>query len=93
MNTVQWDEQCAQGYTVLSLRGTKVDPKPAGIIVDGRGELVWMDEDFGYVMNLKVQEYKGKRYLTFWSGKFGDGFGLGSYYMVCVEISFYRRIC
>ena len=82
MNTVRWDEQCAHGYTLLSLRGTMVDPKPAGIMIDRNGDLVWMDESFGYVMNLKVQEYKGEQYLTFWSGKFGEGFGLGTYYMV-----------
>jgi len=82
MNTVRWDEQCAQGYTLLSLRGTAVS-SPAGIMLDGRGYLVWMDETFGpYVMNLKVQEYKGEQYLTFWSGDISLGFGLGTYYMV-----------
>ncbi|THY10893.1 hypothetical protein D6D01_09133 [Aureobasidium pullulans] len=82
MNTVRWDEQCAQGYTLLSLRGTAVS-SPAGIMLDGRGDLVWMDETFGpYVMNLKVQEYKGEQYLTFWSGDISLGFGLGTYYML-----------
>ncbi|TIA16657.1 hypothetical protein D6C80_04360 [Aureobasidium pullulans] len=52
-------------------------------MLDGRGDLVWMDETFGpYVMNLKVQEYKGEQYLTFWSGDISLGFGLGTYYML-----------
>ncbi|KAI5206990.1 hypothetical protein AUEXF2481DRAFT_90828 [Aureobasidium subglaciale EXF-2481] len=81
-NTVQWDEQCAQGYTLLSLRGTAVS-EPAAIMLGGHGELVWMDESFGpYVMNLKVQKYKGEQYLTFWSGDISLGFGLGTYYML-----------
>lgn len=82
MNTVQWDEQCAHGYTLLSLRGSIV-PRPAGVMLDGYGDLVWMDESFGpYVMNLKVQEYRGDQYITFWSGDIDFGFGLGTYYMV-----------
>ncbi|CAD0111275.1 unnamed protein product, partial [Aureobasidium uvarum] len=82
MNTVRWDERCAQGYTLLSLRGTMVS-SPAGIMLDGNGDLIWMDSKFGpYVMNLKVQEYKGERYITFWSGDIGPGFGLGTYYML-----------
>ncbi|KAG9610517.1 hypothetical protein KCU77_g2677, partial [Aureobasidium melanogenum] len=82
MNTVQWDEQCAQGYTLLSLRGSMV-PSPAGVMLDGHGDLIWMDESFGpYVMNLKVQEYRGEQYITFWSGDIDFGFGLGTYYML-----------
>ncbi|KAI5202138.1 hypothetical protein E4T39_04883 [Aureobasidium subglaciale] len=86
-NTVRWDEQCAQGYTLLSLRGTAVSD-PAAIMLDGHGDLVWMDESFGpYVMNLKVQVYKGEQYLTFWSGDISLGFGLGTYYMVFKQFS------
>ena len=86
MNTVQWDEQCAQGYTLLSLRGTMV-PNPAGVMLDGHGDLIWMDESFGpYVMNMKVQEYRGEHYITFWSGNIDSGFGLGTYYMVCDRV-------
>ncbi|KAG9858736.1 hypothetical protein KCU77_g5043, partial [Aureobasidium melanogenum] len=82
MNTVQWDERCAQGYTLLSLRGSMV-PSPAGVMLDGHGDLIWMDESFGpYVMNLKVQEYRGEQYITFWSGDIDFGFGLGTYYML-----------
>lgn len=87
MNVVRWSEQCALGYTLLSLRGVAV-PKPAAILVDGRGEMVWMDESFGYVMNVKAQMYKGEQYLTFWSGDFGEGFGRGSYYIVRTMPSF-----
>ncbi|KAI4730149.1 hypothetical protein E4T49_02129 [Aureobasidium sp. EXF-10728] len=61
---------------------------PAGIMLDGHGDLIWMDEKFGpYVMNLKVQEYKGEQYITFWSGDIGPGFGLGTYYMVFKQFS------
>ncbi|KAG9784725.1 hypothetical protein KCU95_g9258, partial [Aureobasidium melanogenum] len=82
MNTVRWDEQCAHGYTLLSLRGSMV-PSPAGIMLDEHGDLIWMDESFGScVMNLKVQEYRGEQYITFWSGDIDFGFGLGTYYML-----------
>lgn len=85
MDVVRWDEQCARGYTLLSLRGSAV-ANSAGIMLDGRGDLVWMDESYGpNVMNLKVQEYRGEQYITFWSGDIGHGSGLGTYYMVCTN--------
>ncbi|KAK6002316.1 hypothetical protein QM012_001954 [Aureobasidium pullulans] len=91
MNTVRWDEQCAQGYTLLSLRGTMV-PSPAGVMLDGYGDLIWMDESFGpYVMNLKVQEYQGEQYITFWSGDIDSGFGLGTYYMLNCNYEVFKQ--
>lgn len=37
-------------------------------ILDAKGELIWMDNTvFTQSMNLNVQTYKGKEYLTFWS--------------------------
>lgn len=81
INFLHWDERCDIGYTLLTPRGTLVW-QPAPIILDGKGELVWMDDRFGEVMNLNVQEYKGEQYLTFWAGEFDEGCGKGSYYMV-----------
>lgn len=81
LNFLQWDEECDHGYTLLTPRGTLVW-NPAPVILDARGELIWMDDRFGEVMNMKVQDYKGEKYLTFWAGEFDTSFGRGSYYMV-----------
>ncbi|KAI4845505.1 hypothetical protein E4T44_05577 [Aureobasidium sp. EXF-8845] len=62
-------------------------------MLDGRGDLIWMDETFGpYVMNLKVQEYKGELYITFWSGDIGPGFGLGTYYMLDSHYQVFKQL-
>ncbi|KAH8195444.1 hypothetical protein TruAng_010396 [Truncatella angustata] len=90
VNFLQWDEECDFGYTLLTPRGTLVW-KPAPIILDGRGELVWMDDRFGEVMNLNVQEYKGEQYLTFWTGTFDEGCGKGSYYMIDSSYQVFRE--
>lgn len=38
------------------------------VMLDARGNLIWMDNArFDQAMNLNVQKYKGKDYLTFWT--------------------------
>jgi len=80
-NHLKWDEQCDDGLILLTPRGSSVKP-PGPLIVDASGRLVWTSAEFGSVTNLKVQEYKGQNFLTFWSGKQDTTFGDGIYHMV-----------
>ena len=60
----------------------KVVESPGPMITDAQGELIWMEDSFGEVMDLKVQTYNGEDYLTFWSGIDDKTHGRGKYYMV-----------
>ncbi|RAL09342.1 uncharacterized protein BO97DRAFT_472561 [Aspergillus homomorphus CBS 101889] len=77
----QWGPHCEEGYVFLSPRGHSY-PEPAPLIYDYRGNLVWMGRAFGEFMDLKIQQYKGQDYLTFWAGEFDGTRGIGQYYMV-----------
>lgn len=87
INFLQWSDQCSNGYTMLTPRGSLVW-HPAPTIVDGRGNLVWTDDGYGMVTDMKVQRYRGEDYLTFWSGWNGADhtYGVGVYYMVCCKL-------
>ena len=69
---------------MISLRGDKVDLKAKSpMILDNKGQLVWMDARYGETFALGVQKYKGVDYLTFWKGiSYVGGHGEGFYYMV-----------
>ncbi|KAH8803387.1 ASST-domain-containing protein [Xylogone sp. PMI_703] len=78
----QWDDRCNNNaYIFLTPRGSAVsDPGP--VMLDARGNLVWMETQFGQVMNFQVQRYRGNDYLTFWCG---TGLAVdtnGSYYLL-----------
>ena len=60
-------------------------PRPGPVIMDARGELVWMEDKFGQAMDFKMQHYKGQDYLTFWTGSDSGTFGSGVYNMVRPE--------
>ncbi|KAI6713979.1 hypothetical protein JHW43_003529 [Diplocarpon mali] len=79
----QWDPRCANdsGLILLSLRGRNVK-NPGGVILEPNGNLVWSETKYGQALNLQVQRYKGKDYLTFWSGTSGGPWGNGSYIML-----------
>lgn len=65
----EWDSRCDSGNLFLTPRGPSVTgPARGPVILDTRGNLVWMDTDrFHEAMNLNVQKYKGQDYLTFWT--------------------------
>lgn len=90
LNYMQKSEQCYShgGYTMITPRGNSV-PMPGPMIVDDRGNLVWT-KNYGRAYDLKVQQYRGEDYLTFWIGKEIDGYGNGSHYMVTSTTSMYR---
>jgi hypothetical protein len=65
----QWDSRCDYGSLFLTPRGPSVQGAARGpIILDAKGNLVWMGSGkFEQAMDLNVQRYKGKDYLTFWN--------------------------
>jgi hypothetical protein len=75
---------CHDGYTFINFNGDSM-PKAGPAILDENLELIWKAEDYGTTTNLKVQTYKGKQYLTFWSGSKGGTMGTGVYPMVSSE--------
>ncbi|RAH44325.1 arylsulfotransferase family protein [Aspergillus brunneoviolaceus CBS 621.78] len=77
----QWHPDCEEGYVFLSPRGHSY-PEPGPLVYDHRGNLVWMERAFGEVMDLKVQQYQGQDYLTFWAGEYDGTRGMGQYYML-----------
>ncbi|KAI5208201.1 hypothetical protein E4T39_01518 [Aureobasidium subglaciale] len=69
-------------YLFLAPRGFRV-PNPAVTILDNHGELVWSQPVKGQAYNLKVQEYKGERVLTYWVGDDAvGGHGEGYFYLL-----------
>ena len=81
VNVLKWDPRCEDGYILLSPRG-HFYPEPGPLIYDNHGNLVWIERDYGMVMDLNVQKYRGEDFLTFWVGEDDGVRGLGSYYMV-----------
>ncbi|THY31789.1 hypothetical protein D6D01_02802 [Aureobasidium pullulans] len=69
LRTTRWDSRCDYGSLFITPRGPWVSGAARGpAILDAKGELVWMNNTvFTQSMNLNVQTYKGKEYLTFWS--------------------------
>lgn len=78
----KWDSRCDTSYTFLSPRGASIS-HPGPMILDARGELVWMEYMLGTTLDLRVQQYQGDDYLTYWHGYQDGGHGRGSWYMVC----------
>lgn len=65
----RWDSRCDAGSLLITPRGPAVNgPARGPVMLDAKGNLIWMDNDqFEQAMNLNVQRYKGKDYLTFWT--------------------------
>ena len=81
-NWVAWDDQCDTGNVFVTLGGPSI-AHPGPSILDAHGGLVWTSEDFGSsVLNMRLQNYKGEKYLTFWAGQKAATMGQGEYYML-----------
>lgn len=78
---VATDPRCDDGYTFVEPRGHYVYT-PGPVMLDNAGELVWMNTEWGQAMDVKVQRYRDKDYITFWHGTDSGTFGTGSYIMV-----------
>ena len=81
ISQLRWDDECDNGFIFVTPQGKSVE-HPGPMILNSQGNLVWMSAEFGVVMNLNMQEYKGQSYLTFWAGRKDGTFGSGAYYMV-----------
>lgn len=63
---------------LIDLHGSGIENK-GPVVLDLKGNLVWTDDSYGqHAMNVKVQQWKGDDYLTFWAGEEERG----SYYML-----------
>ncbi|KIX02667.1 uncharacterized protein Z518_08609 [Rhinocladiella mackenziei CBS 650.93] len=91
LNFAQWDRRCDNGYTFIGPRGHMVS-KPGPVIMDSNGELVWIEDKYGQAMDFKVQRYKGRDYLTFWTGTDSGTFGTGTYLMLDSSYELYKSV-
>jgi hypothetical protein len=78
---VKWEDSCEGGYILFGPNGPSVD-QPGPVMMDTNGELVWMTDEWGIIMDFNVQEYKGKNYLTFWYGHKAGSNGQGEMIML-----------
>ncbi|KAH6894196.1 ASST-domain-containing protein [Thelonectria olida] len=88
---VQTNERCDDGYTFIEPRGAYV-ATPGPIMLDNAGNLVWMQTQWGQAMDLKVQKYKGKDYITFWHGSDNGTFGEGYYLMLDESYEVFKKV-
>ncbi|WPG99977.1 Hypothetical protein R9X50_00280100 [Acrodontium crateriforme] len=97
INFLQWNDRCADGLSYfLTPRGLIID-SPGPMILDQYGELVWtkhFDNDFGgQAYDLRVQQYQGQDFLTFWLGDDRvRGHGAGSYYMLNASYDIVHKV-
>ncbi|KAF2244995.1 hypothetical protein BU26DRAFT_90557 [Trematosphaeria pertusa] len=85
LNILSTHSSCDDGsYTMFNPRGNAVPDEARGpMILDSRGNMVWTVTGYEQTYDLMVQEHKGKRYLTFWSGNDAiGGHGNGQYIMM-----------
>ena len=90
-NLIQTDERCDDGYIFVEPRGHFVDT-PGPVMLDNNGNLVWMQTGWGQAMDVKVQQFEGRNYITFWHGSDNGTFGEGYYLMVSGETIALRKI-
>ena len=80
--TPRWDDYCDDGsYILLTPKGPSV-PHAGPTIVDTRGNLIWMSNQFNDSMNLKVQKYGDQNFLTMWAGSKVGSQGKGIYHLL-----------
>lgn len=75
--------ECHDGrYTFITPRGYSIsDPGP--MILDSKGDLVWVKSTGGQAYDFKVQNYQGGQYLSYWVGDDRvRGHGAGDYHVV-----------
>lgn len=81
-NLVKWEDQCDDGSNVfITLNGPSIE-RPGPTIYDARGGLVWTTDGYGVALNMRLQYYKGEKYITFWAGQKAGTMGQGQYYFL-----------
>lgn len=82
---VEWSSECDSRYVFLAPKGDSIsDPGP--MIMDSRGELVWMKHNWEITQDFEVQRFGDEDYLTYWKGEMAEGRGEGSWHMVCASL-------
>jgi hypothetical protein len=56
---------------------TPRDPEFHGVVYDDRGQPVWIEPSGTQVLELRVQRYRGRPVLTYWTGQVKEGLGFG----------------
>ncbi|KAJ6000598.1 arylsulfotransferase [Penicillium waksmanii] len=81
MQATVWDSDAisdAGSHIFLRHDGNDTSPLASPLIIDARDlSAVYMNRTFKNVFGTRVQENKGKKYLTFWEGEKGNGIGDG----------------
>ncbi|RAK99953.1 arylsulfotransferase family protein [Aspergillus ibericus CBS 121593] len=77
----EWESGCDSRYTFFAPRGDSV-AQPGPMILDSKGELVWMKYNWDVTQDFKVQRYQDTDYLTYWEGGETEGRGYGAWYML-----------
>jgi len=90
-NLLQTDESCYDGLVFMEPRGKYVET-PGPVVTDKDGNLVWMSTQWEQAMDVKVQKYKGKDYITFWRGSDSGTFGSGTYLMLDEAYDIFKEI-
>ncbi|RSL86363.1 hypothetical protein CEP51_002854 [Fusarium floridanum] len=88
---VKTDERCDNGYIFAEPRGFYVDT-PGPVVLDNDGNLVWMETRWGEAMDVKVQRFNGKDYITFWHGTDNGTFGEGYYLMLDESYEVFKKV-
>ncbi|KAF1353336.1 ASST-domain-containing protein, partial [Delphinella strobiligena] len=83
VNTEAGDNVSNASYVFISPRGTVVGQISPMIINSTDLSLVWAAPEYKTTFGVRVQEYNGSDYLTFWRGTISaSGYGSGSCYML-----------
>ncbi|OJJ29744.1 hypothetical protein ASPWEDRAFT_121845 [Aspergillus wentii DTO 134E9] len=77
----EWGSGCDDRFTFLAPRGDSI-AHPGPMILDAKGDLVWMKWNWGTTQNFQVQRYRGEDYLTYWEGSTVEGRSEGLWYML-----------
>ena len=78
---VKWEDSCENGHVFVGPNGPSVI-HDGPVILDPKGNLVWMTDKYESVMNFRMQAYKGENFLTFWHGDKHGSQGQGEIVML-----------
>ncbi|KAL1306508.1 hypothetical protein AAFC00_005203 [Neodothiora populina] len=83
VNTAATDGASNNSHVFISPRGKAVGQSSPMIFNSNDLSLVWADPSYGQTFGVRVQDYNGKDYITFWRGVVkSTGFGTGSCYLL-----------
>ena len=77
----RWDDSCDDGYVFIGPNGASVE-KPGPMLLDSKGDLIWVTHEYDTATNFRMQQYKNETFLTFWAGHKHGSLGRGGTYML-----------